>query len=70
MGRSIDFRLRFWVCSIVQSLGQVMLRMRLANGVDGQMRVLAIVPCSDEANADITTRQNIQLQGVGLRGWP
>jgi len=44
--------------------------MRLANGVitSGQMRVLAEIVqyYGDEANADITTRQNIQLRGVRI----
>ena len=51
-----------------------MLRMRLANGVitSGQMRVLAEVVqhYGDDNNADITTRQNIQLRGVRIEDVP
>jgi len=67
-----DFRLR--VISLFYRTvtpGKFMLRMRLANGVitSGQMRMLAEVVqhYGDEGNADITTRQNIQLRGCGLR---
>jgi ferredoxin-nitrite reductase len=54
--------------------GKFMLRMRLANGVitSGQMRVLAeiVQHYGDEGNADITTRQNIQLRGVRIEDVP
>ncbi len=54
--------------------GKFMLRMRLANGVitSGQMRVLAeiVQHYGDDGNADITTRQNIQLRGVRIEDVP
>ena len=54
--------------------GKFMLRMRLANGVitSGQMRVLAeiVQHYGDDSNADITTRQNIQLRGVRIEDVP
>ncbi len=54
--------------------GKFMLRMRLANGVitSGQMRVMAeiVQHYGDEGNADITTRQNIQLRGVRIEDVP
>jgi ferredoxin-nitrite reductase len=61
-----DFRLRvLGLFHRTVTPGKFMLRMRLANGVitSGQMRVLAeiVQHYGDEGNADITTRQNIQL---------
>ncbi|MBW4663698.1 MAG: ferredoxin--nitrite reductase [Chroococcus sp. CMT-3BRIN-NPC107] len=54
--------------------GKFMLRMRLANGIitSSQMRVLAeiVQQYGDEGNADITTRQNIQLRGVRIEDVP
>lgn len=54
--------------------GKFMLRMRLANGIltSTQMRVLAEVVqrYGDDGNADITTRQNIQLRGVRIEDVP
>ncbi|WP_338038195.1 hypothetical protein [Neosynechococcus sphagnicola] len=54
--------------------GKFMLRMRIPNGIltSGQMRVLAEVVqrYGDEGNADITTRQNLQLRGIRLEDIP
>lgn len=54
--------------------GKFMVRMRLPNGIltSHQMRVLGEVVqrCGDEGNADITTRQNIQLRGVRIEDVP
>lgn len=54
--------------------GKFMLRMRLANGIltSAQMRVLAEVVqrYGEDGNADITTRQNLQLRGVRLEDIP
>lgn len=54
--------------------GKFMMRMRLANGIitSDQMRVLGEVVQSygDDGNADITTRQNIQLRGVRVEDLP
>lgn len=50
--------------------GKFMLRMRVANGIlnSAQMRVLAEVVqrYGEDGNADITTRQNLQLRGIRL----
>jgi ferredoxin-nitrite reductase len=54
--------------------GKFMLRMRMPNGIltSGQMRVLAEVGqrYGDEGNADITTRQNLQLRGIRIEDVP
>jgi ferredoxin-nitrite reductase len=54
--------------------GKFMLRMRMPNGVltSGQMRVLAqiVERYGEDGNADITTRQNLQLRGVRLEDIP
>lgn len=54
--------------------GKFMLRMRMANGIitSSQMRALAeiVQQYGDEGNADITTRQNIQLRGVRIEDVP
>jgi ferredoxin-nitrite reductase len=60
--------------------GKFMLRMRIPNGIltSGQMRVLAdiVQRCGkasgfqDQGNADITTRQNLQLRGIRLEDIP
>lgn len=54
--------------------GKFMLRMRVANGViaSGQLRVLAgiVQHYGDEGNADITTRQNIQLRQIRIEDVP
>jgi len=51
--------------------GKFMMRMRMPNGIvtSNQMRVLGEVVqrYGDDGNADITTRQNIQLRASGLR---
>jgi ferredoxin-nitrite reductase len=54
--------------------GEFMLRMRIPNGIltSGQMRVLAEVVqrYGDKGNADVTTRQNIQLRGIRIEDIP
>jgi ferredoxin-nitrite reductase len=54
--------------------GKFMVRMRLPNGIltSHQMRVLGEVVqrCGDNGNADITTRQNIQLRGIRIEDVP
>ncbi len=54
--------------------GKFMMRMRTPNGIltSTQMRVLATVVqrYGDDGNADITTRQNIQLRGVRIEDVP
>jgi ferredoxin-nitrite reductase len=70
-----DFRLRvLGLFYRTVTPGKFMLRMRLANGVitSGQMRVIAeiVQQYGDEGNADITTRQNIQLRGIRIEDVP
>lgn len=54
--------------------GKFMLRLRLPNGIlnSQQMRVLAqiVQRYGEDGNADITTRQNIQLRGIRLEDVP
>lgn len=54
--------------------GKFMMRMRIPNGIltSQQMRVLGEVVRSlgDDGNADITTRQNIQIRGVRIEDLP
>ena len=54
--------------------GKFMLRMRMPSGVisSGQMRVLGDIVhrYGDDGNADITTRQNLQLRGIRLEDIP
>ncbi|HBB30823.1 MAG TPA: ferredoxin--nitrite reductase [Cyanobacteria bacterium UBA8803] len=54
--------------------GKFMLRMRIPNGIlsSNQMRVLAEVVqrYGEDGNADITTRQNLQLRGIRLEDVP
>ncbi|MBD2035418.1 ferredoxin--nitrite reductase [Leptolyngbya sp. FACHB-321] len=54
--------------------GKFMMRMRLPNGImtSSQMRVLAEVVqrYGDDGNADITTRQNLQLRGIRIEDVP
>ena len=54
--------------------GKFMMRLRMANGIltSDQMRVLAEVVqrYGDDGNADITTRQNLQLRGIRLEDVP
>ena len=54
--------------------GKFMMRMRIPNGIltSNQMRVLAEVVqhYGDDGNADITTRQNIQLRGIRIEDLP
>ncbi len=54
--------------------GKFMMRLRIPNGIlnSNQMRVLAEVVqrYGDDGNADITTRQNLQLRGIRLEDVP
>lgn len=54
--------------------GKFMLRMRIPNGIlnSEQMKVLAqiVQRYGEDGNADITTRQNIQLRGIRLEDVP
>lgn len=54
--------------------GKFMLRMRMPNGIltSQQMRVLAEITqkYGEDGNADITTRQNLQLRGIRLEDIP
>ncbi len=54
--------------------GKFMLRMRMPSGIisSEQMRVLAeiVQRYGDDGNADITTRQNLQLRGIRLEDIP
>lgn len=54
--------------------GKFMMRMRIPNGIltSDQMRVLGEVVqrYGDDGNADITTRQNIQLRGIRIEDLP
>jgi ferredoxin-nitrite reductase len=54
--------------------GKFMLRMRMPSGIltSGQMRVLGEVVqrYGEDGNADITTRQNIQLRGIRIEDLP
>jgi ferredoxin-nitrite reductase len=70
-----DHRLK-WVGVFFRPVtpGKFMLRMRLPNGIltSSQMRVLAEVVqrYGEDGNADITTRQNLQLRGIRLEDIP
>ena len=70
-----DHRLK-WVGVFFRPVtpGKFMMRMRLPNGIltSNQMRVLAeiVQRYGDDGNADITTRQNIQLRGIRLEDLP
>ncbi|UBF25252.1 ferredoxin--nitrite reductase [Kovacikia minuta CCNUW1] len=70
-----DHRLK-WVGIFFRPVtpGKFMLRMRIPNGIltSGQMRVLAEVVqrYGEDGNADITTRQNIQLRGIRIEDVP
>ncbi|MBD2499718.1 ferredoxin--nitrite reductase [Anabaena azotica] len=70
-----DHRLK-WVGVFFRPVtpGKFMMRMRMPNGIltSDQMRVLAEVVqrYGDEGNADITTRQNIQLRGIRIEDLP
>ena len=54
--------------------GKFMMRLRLPNGIitSNQMRVLGeiVQRYGDDGNADITTRQNIQLRGIRIEDVP
>ncbi|MBD2344069.1 ferredoxin--nitrite reductase [Anabaena subtropica] len=70
-----DHRLK-WVGVFFRPVtpGKFMMRMRMPNGIltSNQMRVLAEVVqrYGDDGNADITTRQNIQLRGIRIEDLP
>lgn len=54
--------------------GKFMLRMRIPNGIitSGQLRTLGeiVQRYGDDGNADLTTRQNIQLRGIRIEDLP
>lgn len=70
-----DYRLK-WLGVFFRPVtpGKFMLRMRIPSGIltSGQLRVLAEVVqrYGEDGNADITTRQNIQLRGIRLEDIP
>jgi ferredoxin-nitrite reductase len=70
-----DYRLK-WLGVFFRPVtpGQFMVRMRMPHGVMNslQMRVLAeiVERYGDDGNADITTRQNLQLRGIRLEDIP
>ncbi|MEH2409816.1 ferredoxin--nitrite reductase [Nostoc sp.] len=70
-----DHRLK-WVGVFFRPVtpGKFMMRLRMPNGIltSSQMRVLAQVVqrYGDDGNADITTRQNIQLRGIRIEDLP
>ncbi|MDF5723385.1 MAG: ferredoxin--nitrite reductase [Rhizonema sp. PD37] len=70
-----DHRLK-WVGVFFRPVtpGKFMMRMRIPNGIltSNQMRVLASVVqrYGDDGNADITSRQNIQLRGIRIEDLP
>lgn len=70
-----DHRLK-WVGVFFRPVtpGKFMMRLRMPNGIltSSQMRVLAQVVqrYGDDGNADITTRQNIQLRGIKIEDLP
>ncbi|MBP5971343.1 ferredoxin--nitrite reductase [Brasilonema sp. CT11] len=70
-----DHRLK-WVGVFFRPVtpGKFMMRMRIPNGILSceQMRVLGevIQRYGDDGNADITTRQNIQLRGIRIEDLP
>lgn len=70
-----DFRLRVLGLFYREvTPGRFMLRLRTANGVlpSNHLRVLAdiVQHYGDDGNADITTRQNIQLRGIRIEDVP
>jgi ferredoxin-nitrite reductase len=70
-----DYRLK-WLGVFFRPVtpGKFMLRLRIPNGIltSGQMRVLAeiVQRYGDDGNADVTTRQNLQLRGIRLEDIP
>jgi ferredoxin-nitrite reductase len=70
-----DYRLK-WLGVFFRPVtpGKFMLRMRIPNGIitSGQLRVLGeiVQRYGDDGNADITTRQNIQLRGIRIEDLP
>lgn len=70
-----DYRLK-WLGVFFRPVtpGKFMLRMRIPNGIltSGQFRVLGeiVQRYGDDGNADITTRQNIQLRGIRIEDLP
>jgi len=60
-----------WCVLFAQSPRQFMMRMRMPNGIgDQQSDARSEVRYGDDGNADITTRQNIQLRGVRIEDVP
>ncbi len=70
-----DYRLK-WLGVFFRPVtpGKFMLRLRIPSGIltSGQMRVLAeiVQRYGDDGNADITTRQNLQLRGIRIQDIP
>ena len=70
-----DYRLK-WLGVFFRPVtpGKFMMRLRLPNGVirSEQLRVLAeiVQRYGEEGNADITTRQNLQLRGIRIEDLP
>jgi ferredoxin-nitrite reductase len=70
-----DYRLK-WLGLFFRPVtpGKFMMRLRLPQGIvtSGQMRTLAeiVQRCGEDGNADITTRQNLQLRGVRIEDVP
>jgi len=70
-----DYRLK-WLGVFFRPVtpGKFMMRLRIPNGVlsSEQMRTLAeiVQRYGDDGNADITTRQNLQLRGIRLEDLP
>lgn len=70
-----DYRLK-WLGVFFRPVtpGKFMMRMRIPNGIltSTQMRVLAeiVQRYGDDGNADITTRQNLQLRGIRIQDVP
>ena len=71
----LELRLK-WVGIFYRPLtpGKFMLRLRMPNGIltSEQMRVLGhiVQRYGEDGNADITTRQNLQLRGIRLEDIP
>ncbi len=70
-----DYRLK-WLGIFFRPVtpGKFMMRLRLPNGIltSGQMRVLGeiVARYGEDGCADITTRQNLQLRGIGIEDIP
>ncbi|MFM7882923.1 MAG: ferredoxin--nitrite reductase, partial [Microcystis panniformis] len=67
----LEYRLK-WVGVFYRPVtpGKFMMRLRVPNGIisSEQMRVLGeiVQRYGDDGNADITTRQNLQLRGIRI----